>query len=77
MGKFTIEELNEMIIKSRFPKDGPRVNDDVQVGKGINEEFLAKVKEHRRVFGLTSKIQLLRNYLRTRPFIKTTLFKAA
>lgn len=66
-----------MIIKSKFPEDGPRVKEDVQMGKGVNEEFLAKVKEHRRVFGLTSKIQLLRSYLRTRPFVRTTLFKAA
>ncbi len=77
MGKMSIEEQNEMIIRSRFPSDRPETKAEIRIGKGVNEEFLATVREHRKQHGICSKFQLLRNYLRTRPFIRTTLFKAA
>lgn len=77
MSKMSIEEQNEMIIRSRFPVDRPETKSEVKIGKGVNEEFLATIREHRREFGLCTKIQLLRNYIRTRPFIRTTLFNAA
>jgi hypothetical protein len=77
MGKLSIEEQNEMIIRSRFPVDRPNGKSDNRIGTGVNEELVASIREHRREFGLSTKFQLLRNYLRTRPFIKTTMFKAA
>lgn len=77
MSKMSIEEQNEMIIRSRFPVDRPETKSEVKIGKGVNEEFLATVREHRKQFGICSKIQLLRNYLRTRPFIRTTVCNAA
>jgi hypothetical protein len=77
MGKLSIEEQNEIIIRSRFPVDRPNGKSDNRIGTGVNEELVASIREHRREFGLSTKFQLLRNYLRTRPFIKTTMFKAA
>lgn len=77
MGKLSIEEQNEMIIRSRFPSDRPEMRAEIKIGKGVNEELVAMVREHRKEFGICSKIQLLRNYLRTRPFIKTTICKPA
>jgi hypothetical protein len=77
MGKLSIEEQNEIIIRSRFPLGRPAGKSDNRIGTGVNEELVASVKEHRKEFGLSTKFQLLRNYLRTRPFIKTTMFKAA
>lgn len=77
MGKLSIEEQNEMIIRSRFPVDRPNGKSDNRIGTGVNEELVASIREHRKEFGLSTKFQLLRNYLRTRPFIKTTMFKAA
>ena len=72
MGKLSIEEQNELIIKSRFPTDRPETRAEVRVGKGVNEEMVAIIREHRKQFGICTKFQLLRNYLRTRPFIRTT-----
>jgi hypothetical protein len=77
MGKLSIEEQNEIIIRSRFPVDRPNGKSDNRIGTGVNEELVASIREHRKEFGLSTKFQLLRNYLRTRPFIKTTMFKAA
>lgn len=77
MGKLSIEEQNEMIIRSRFPSDRPEMRAEIKIGKGVNEEMVAVIREHRKEFGICSKIQLLRNYLRTRPFIKTTICKPA
>lgn len=75
MGKLSIEEQNEMIIRSRFPSDRPEMKAEIRIGRGVNEEMVAVIREHRKEFGICSKIQLLRNYLRTRPFIKTTICK--
>lgn len=77
MGKLSIEEQNEMIIRSRFPSDRPEMKAEIRIGRGVNEEMVAIIREHRKEFGICSKIQLLRNYLRTRPFIKTTICKPA
>lgn len=77
MGRLSIEEQNEIIIKSRFPSDRPEMRAEIKTGKGVNEELVAMVREHRKEFGICSKIQLLRNYIRTRPFIKTTICKPA
>lgn len=77
MGKLSIEEQNEMIIRSRFPSDRPETKAEIRIGRGVNEEMVAIIREHRKEFGICSKIQLLRNYLRTRPFIKTTMCKPA
>ena len=77
MGKLSIEEQNEMIIRSRFPSDRPEMKAEIRIGRGVNEEMVAVIREHRKEFGICSKIQLLRNYLRTRPFIKTTICKPA
>lgn len=77
MGKLSIEEQNEMIIRSRFPSDRPEMKAEIRIGRGVNEEMVAVIREHRKEFGICSKIQLIRNYLRTRPFIKTTICKAA
>lgn len=77
MGKLSIEEQNEMIIRSRFPLDRPAGKSDNRIGTGVNEELVASIKEHRREFGLSTKFQLLRNFIKTRPFIKTTICKAA
>ena len=77
MGRLSIEEQNEIIIRSRFPSDRPEMRSDIKTGKGVNEELVAMVREHRKEFGICSKIQLLRNYIRTRHFIKTTICKPA
>ena len=77
MGKLSIEEQNEMIIRSRFPSDRPEMKAEIRIGRGVNEEMVAIIREHRKEFGICSKIQLLRNYLRTRPFIKTTICNSA
>lgn len=75
--KNDIEELNKQIINARFLSDRPETKADVMIGKGLNEELFATIKRHRKEFGICSKIQVLRNYIRTRPFIRTTLFKEA
>lgn len=77
MGKLSIEEMNQLIIRSRFPSDRPEMKSEVEIGRGVNEELVALIREHRKRFGICSKFQLFRSYLKTRPFIKTTFFKAA
>lgn len=68
----TIEELNEMYIKVNFiDTDRKQVNDVPK--RKVNEELLIAVQEHRKVNGITTKFSLLRNFVRTRKFIKTTI----
>lgn len=75
MAQMTIEEQNEMIIRSRFPVDRPITKSDHRIGKGVNQELAASIIEHRKHNGLSSKIQLIRNFVRTRPFIRTIICK--
>jgi hypothetical protein len=69
----SIDEQNEMIIKSRFGHD-VRFQSHDAFNLRINEEMYESVKNHRKVNGLTSKIAIIRNYLRTKKFVKTTMF---
>lgn len=69
----SIEEQNEMIIKSRFIGDCLTPNNcEGSSLPRLNLELLASVKDHRRINGLTSKIAIIRNYLRTKKFVRTT-----
>lgn len=47
MAQMTIEEQNEMIIRSRFPVDRPITKSDHRIGKGVNQELAASIIEHR------------------------------
>ena len=67
-----IEEINNHIIRSQF---GFRTETSVsyEIDKPrVNHKLLADVKEHRMINGLTSKFTILRNFLKTRKFVKTT-----
>lgn len=69
----SIDEQNEMIIRSRFGGSYVRVlNYDNNLPPRLNLELVESVKEHRRINGLSSKIAILRSYLRTRKYVKTT-----
>lgn len=72
----SIEEQNRMIILSRFPLERPQIP-NAAIGKGVNEELATSVREHRKENGISSKYQLLRNFIRTRPYVKTTFYKPA
>lgn len=72
--KMSIDEQNDLIIKSRFGGSDVRVmNCDCNLPPRLNLALLESVKDHRRINGLTSKIAILRNYLRTRKFVRTTV----
>lgn len=66
-----------MIIKARFPQDSPEMKTELITGRGLNDELVASVREHRKTFGICSKFQLLRGFLKTRQFVKTILPDAA
>lgn len=69
----SIDEQNEMIIRSRFGGSDVRVlNYDNNLPPRLNLELVESVKEHRRINGLSSKIAIFRSYLRTRKYVKTT-----
>jgi hypothetical protein len=69
----SIDEQNEMIIKSRFGQDVRSQSHDTFTFR-INEEMYESVKNHRKVNGITSKIAIIRNYIRTKKFVKTTMY---
>lgn len=70
----SIDEQNEMIIRSRFGSVDVRVlNYDSNLPPRLNLALVESVKNHRRINGLTSKISILRNYLRTKKFVRTTM----
>lgn len=69
----SIDEQNELIIKSRFGGSDIRVyNYDNNLPPRLNLELVESVKDHRRINGLTSKISILRNYIKTKKFVRTT-----
>lgn len=69
----SIDEQNEMIIRSRFGGSYVRVlNCDNNLPPRLNLELLESVKDHRRINGLTSKIAIIRNYLKTKKYVRTT-----
>jgi hypothetical protein len=70
--KRTIDEQNEIIIRSRFGHETRGAVGDT-TNLRINEEMLESVRNHRKIYGITSKIAIIRNYLRTKNFVKTTL----
>jgi hypothetical protein len=70
--KRSIDEQNEIIIKSMFGSNLKTANYD-NANLRIHEEMLESVRNHRKVNGLTSKITILRNFLKTRKFVKTTM----
>lgn len=71
--KRTIDEQNEIIIRSRFGHETrSSVGDTTNLR--INEEMLESVRSHRKIYGVTSKIAIIRNYLKTRKFVKTISF---
>lgn len=66
----TIDELNSMIIKANFVDNRvQQVNDTIN--SRINEELLIAVQQHRRVNGLISNFSILKNFLKTKMFVKT------
>lgn len=69
----SIDEQNEMIIKSRFGHDVRSQSYDT-FNFRINEEMYESVKNHRKVNGITSKISIIRNYIRTKNFVKTIMY---
>ena len=75
MPKLSIEEQNQMIIRSRFPLERPLVKSENSIRSAVNEELVISVKQHRLMNGMCSKIQLLRSFIRTRPYIRTTFCK--
>ncbi len=68
--KRSIDEQNAIIIQSMFGRE-TRTQCSETVPLRINEEMLESVRNHRKVNGLTSKIAIIRNYLRTKKFVKT------
>ena len=71
--KRTIDEQNEIIIRSRFGHETrSSVGDTTNLR--INEEMLESVRSHRKIYGVTSKIAIIRNYLKTRKYVKTISF---
>ena len=70
--KRSIDEQNEIIIKSMFGINLKTAHHD-NANLRIHEEMLESVRNHRSVNGITSKITILRNFLKTKKFVKTTM----
>lgn len=70
--KRSIDEQNEIIIKSMFGSNLRSFSHD-NANLRIHQEMLESVINHRKVNGLTSKITILRNFLKTKKFVKTTM----
>lgn len=68
----TIDELNAMIIKANFVENRRQQVNDFAHSR-INEDLVNAVQEHRRVNGLISNFSIMKNYLRTKFFIRTIL----
>lgn len=66
-----IEEMNEQIIKSKTSFNLTREDYDIAVSK-INHQLIEDIKIHRNINGLTSKIRIIRNFLKTKQFVRTT-----
>lgn len=69
-----IEELNRRIISARFPLEEKELKNE-QIHSRFNAELAEDVRQHRSINGTITKFQLLRNYLRTRKFIRTVSFQ--
>ncbi len=66
-----IEEMNQEIIRSNFSFNIMKEEYEVAVSK-VNPQLIEDVKVHRHINGLTSKFRILRNFLKTKKFVKTT-----
>lgn len=68
----TIDELNAMIIKANFVDNRTQqVNDSPQ--PRVNDEMIISVQEHRRIHGLVSNFSIMRNFIKTKMFVKTVV----
>ena len=68
-----IEEMNEQIIRSNTDFNLTKEDYDIAVSK-INHQLVEDIKIHRAINGLTSKIRIIRNFLKTKQFVKTTYY---
>jgi hypothetical protein len=66
-----IEEMNQEIIRSNFSFNLIKEEYEVAVSK-VNHQLVEDIKVHRNINGLTSKFRILRNFLKTKKFVKTT-----
>lgn len=69
-----IEELNRRIISARFPMDEREMKNE-HVHSRFNAELAESVRQHRSMNGVITKFQLLRNYVRTKKFVRTVAFQ--
>jgi hypothetical protein len=65
-----IEDLNSFLIKSKSP-DLKLTNTYLSSNFHINEDLLKDVINHRKIFGISHKISILKSLVKTKKFVKT------
>lgn len=70
--KRTIDEQNEIIIKSMFGSNLRTLSHE-NANLRIHEEMMESVRNHRKIHGLTPKFSIFRNFLKTKKFVKTIM----
>ncbi len=66
-----IEELNRRIISVRFSNLEELEIKNEHIRSHFNAELAESVRQHRNMNGLMTKFQLLRNFVRTRKYVRT------
>ena len=65
-----LEDLNRQIIACRMLDK--RLNQQCNASQPvIHEDMLESVRDHRKYFGMVSKISILRQLVKTKQFVKT------
>ena len=68
----SIDEQNEIIINARFGLNKISLENYEKITEmRLHDEMVENVRNHRRINGITSKFSLLRNFLKTKKYVKT------
>lgn len=68
----SIDEQNEIIIKSRFGLNRITLDHQEKITDvRLHDEMVENVRKHRMINGITSKFSLMRNFLKTKKYVRT------